>query len=107
MPRSGARRGNVYSLRYLPSFDADLTEAEDYLFEFSLAAVDRLTEAIDKQITALAGHPFMYPVYGRNKKYRIAPLPYEYLCFYRIDEESKIIEVHRLLRGMRDISSLL
>jgi len=97
----------MYSLKYLPSFDIDLSEAEDYLFSFSISAADRLTGAIDEQMTVLVDHPFMYPVYGRNKKYRFMPLPYHYLCFYCVDDESKKIHIHRLLRGMRDIQSIL
>ena len=97
----------MYSLKYLPSFDIDLMKAEDYLYQFSLAAVDKLTEAVDEQMASLVKHPFMYPVYARNKKYRLMSLPYQYLCFYCVDEESKTIRVYRLLRGMRDIPSIL
>jgi len=97
----------MYNIRFLPLFDADLANAEDYLFDFSPAAVDKLSGAINEQFRALAQHPFMYPIYQRNKKYRLMPLPYQYLCFYYIDEASKTILVYRLLRGMRDISRLL
>ena len=101
------KREKLYKLIYLPSFDSDLSEAEDYLFGFNSTAVDKLTEAIDEQMATLIEHPFIYPAYRKNTKYRFMLLPYQYLCFYCVDEETKTIHVYRLLRGMRDIPSIL
>ena len=100
----------MYKLKYLPLFDLDLTEAEDYLYEFSLTAVDKLTQAVDEQVATLVKYPFMYPVYSSfigNKEYRIMPLLYQFLCFYYVDEETKTINVYRLLHATRNISSIL
>jgi plasmid stabilization system protein ParE len=97
----------VYRVKYLPSFEADLIEAEDYLFELSPPAVDKLTDKISKQIQSVTEHPFMYPVYPGFDDIRYMALPYQYLLFYMVDEEGKYIDVYRILRGMRDIPSLL
>ena len=100
----------MYNLKYLPLFDVDLAEAEDYLYEFSPAAVDRLTRAVDEQMVTLVEYPFMYPVYSGyvgKTEYRIMPLPYQFLCFYYVDEESKTINVYRVLHSSRNIQRML
>jgi len=97
----------VYRVKYLPSFDLDLIEAEDYLFELSSPAVDKLTDTISELMLNVAEHPYMYPVYPGFDNLRYMTLPYQYLLFYSIDEDSNIVEVYRILRGMRDISNLL
>ena len=81
--------------------------AEDYLFEHSMPAYDKFREAIEKQESLLTRYPLMYPVYLARPEFRCMPLPYEYLCFYRVDEDAKLITVHRVIRGMRDIENIL
>ena len=97
----------MYRLEYLPSFEVDLIEAEDYLYEFSPAATYKLTEALDGQMATVVEHPLIYPAYRYNKKYRLMTLPYQYLCFYRVDEAAKVIKVYRLLREMQNVSEML
>ena len=97
----------MYRLKYLPSFDVDLIEAEAYLFEYSPAAVDKLTAAIIEKTAALTSHPFMYPVSKYDKNLRSIVLPYKYLLFYRVNETAQVIEIYRVLHGMRDIPNTL
>ena len=97
----------MYKLRHLPSADLDMLEAEAYLFEHSPPAADKLSLAFEEKTDSLVDHPFIYPVYGGNPYFRFMTLPYEYLCFYHVDEDAKIISIHRVLRGMRDIQSIL
>ena len=110
MQQGGVRRENVYKPKYLPSFDADLAEAEDYLFEYSPPAADALAKTLDEQMVNLIDYPFMYPVYSGyvgNKEYRIMPLPYQFLCFYTVDEDDKIINMYRILHSTRNIPRIL
>ena len=97
----------MYSLEYLPSADLDILEADTYLCEHSLPAADKFMEAIEEQESLLIANPFMYPVYEARTYFRLMPLPYRYLCFYHVDESAKIITIHRILRGMRDILNIL
>ena len=97
----------MYELKYLPSADFDIIEAEEYLYEHSPPAVDKLTEAIKKQTANLVDYPLMYPVYDKKPYFRVMPLPYEYLCFYHVDENNHVVEIHRILRGMRDVVNTL
>ena len=97
----------MYNVIYLPSFENDLIEAEDYLYKHSPPAVDKLTGAISEQMLNVAEHPYMYPSYPGFEDLRYMTLPYQYLLFYTVDEERNYIEVYRILRGMRDIPNLL
>ena len=97
----------MYKLEYLPYFDLDLAMAEDYLYEHSPAAADKLVAAIDKRIPALLEHPLMYPVYQYEASLRFMVLPYDYLAFYYVNEDAKTIQMYRLLRGMQDIPNIL
>jgi plasmid stabilization system protein ParE len=97
----------MYSVDYLPSARVDILEAEIYLFEHSPSAADKFAEAIEKQTDLLAEHPMMYPLYKEDERFRLMPLPYEYLGFYRVDETAETLTVHRVIRGMRDIPNIL
>lgn len=97
----------MYKLKYLPSFDADLIEAETYLYEHSPAACDKLTEAVMEKTANLVEHPFMYPISVYDNSLRLIVLPYQYLLFYRVNEIDQVIEIYRILRGMRDIPNIL
>lgn len=97
----------MYSLKYLPSFEIDLIEAENYLHNLSPNAANKLTSAIDRQKDLLLEHPFMYPIYMHNNRYRLMPLPYKYLCFYRVDDIDQSVEIHRMIHGMKDLSKAL
>jgi len=104
------RKKDVYKLRYLPSFDTDLAEAENYLYEFSPPAADRLSQALNEQVANLIKYPFMFPIYSNyfgDKKYRMMPLPYQFLCFYIVNENTKTINMYRVLHSAKDISKIL
>jgi len=97
----------MYKAEYLPLAAADILEAEEYLYELSPPAADKFTEAIEEKVNNLLEQPLMYKVYEDNNYFRCMPLPYKYLCFYHIDEDAKIIKIHRILHGMRDIPNFL
>ena len=97
----------MYKVEYLPEAITDILDARAYLHEFSPAAANKLAEAIEKRTEALTAFPLLYPVYDFDDSLRLMPLPYQYLCFYYVDEEAKTVKVYRVLRGMRDIPSLL
>ena len=97
----------AYSLEYLALADIDIAEAEDYLFQHSPQAYDKFREAIKKQEELLVDNPLMYQVYEDRPYFRRMGLPYKYICFYHVDEDTQLITVHRVLRGMRDIAGIL
>ena len=101
------RKENVYEIMHLPLADLDMLEAEEYLSEFSPTAADKLSEAYEQQTDDLHEYPFMYKIYEPKPYFRCMPLPYDYLCFYHIDEKANVVRIHRILRGMQDIENIL
>ena len=97
----------MYRLEYLQIAHCDILEAELYLYEHNPIAADKFMAEVEKQEAYLVDKPYMYPVYEAKPYFRIMPLTYKYLCFYHVDEDTKIITVHRILRGMRDIHNTL
>lgn len=84
-----------------------MEEAEAYWAERHPSVADKLSEALEQKTDALIDNPFMHQVYEDQPYFCRMSLPYGYLCFYHVDEEAKVISVHRILRGMRDLASIL
>jgi len=96
-----------FKLEYTAQAMLDLLEIDIYLYEHSPTAVYKFQDAVDEQTATLVEHPFMYPIYSYDNRFRIMPLPYQYLCFYRVPEASRVLLIHRIFRGMRNIRYLL
>ena len=97
----------MYTPKYLPSAANDIFEIEETLYEFSPSSADKFIEALDEKVKHLTKQPLMYKVYEERPYFRCMPLPYKFLCFYHVDEDAKLINIHRVLHGMRDISNIL
>lgn len=97
----------AYKLRYLPLAAIDILEAETGLYEFSPTAADKFTDEISNLEETLCKHPFLYQIYEDDDYYRSVNLSHNYRLFYHVDELTETIEVHRVLHGMRDLSTFL
>ena len=97
----------MYRLEYLPEAVADILEAEAYLYELSPPAADQFAEAVEKLAATLTENPFVCQVSRHDESLRCMSLPYRYLCFYYVDESKNLVQVYRILRGMRDIANIL
>ncbi|MCL1884426.1 MAG: hypothetical protein FWF81_11855 [Defluviitaleaceae bacterium] len=47
----------------------------------------------------------MYKV--NDNEYRIMPLPYQFFCFYTVDEDAKIVSMYRVIHSTRDVPKIL
>jgi len=83
----------LYRVEHLQVARFDVLEAE--VTHLSLKFVD----AIEEQEALLV----MYPTHEGNDYFRHMTLPYEYLCVYHVYENT----VHKVLRDMRDVASIL
>jgi plasmid stabilization system protein ParE len=97
----------AYKLEYLPAAATDILEIEAGLYEFSPAAADKFTDEMRRLTKILCEHPLIYQVYEDNNYFRSIPLAYHYRLFYHVFEEDKIIKIHRIIHGMRDLSRAL
>lgn len=97
----------MYNLEYLPFARQDLIEIVTYISQDlqNPTAANRLAEEIVQAAEKLQLFPYACPVY-----LPIRPLQWEYrkllvqnfLLFYRVDEEKKLITVARVLYARSD-----
>lgn len=86
-----------YRIRFLPLADLDLLEIDANLEKYPVKA-SRFFETLDKQILRLADMPMIYPVYEDVPAYRKMTVD-DYLVFYVVNDETKMIDIHRIING--------
>lgn len=97
-----------YNLRYLPVAVDDLISIFDWIARDNPANAAAFIEKIDHRIGSLQKHPFLGRIPRddklKNSGYRVLVIE-SYLAFYLI--RGKIVEIHRVLHGSRDLDNLL
>lgn len=99
-----------YSIKYLPSFDRELTEILYYItFELkNKNAAERLLNNIKMEIEKRSQNPKSYEIYKEKKKtkydwYRI--YINNYIIFYTVKDN--VIEIAHLIYCKRDLKQIL
>ena len=88
----------TYKIKYLPLAVQDLNEIAQYLSGFYPKTASRVLKELREKITKLGDTPKMCEVYRLDPAYRRMVVD-QYLVFYRVNDENKIVEIHRVLRG--------
>ena len=102
----------MYRLEYLPRAMQDMTEIVRYISqELSnpLAAkrlADEMIETADKLIDFPYKNRVYQPVRPLNQEYR-GQIVQNYIMFYYVDEDQKLVTVARVLYTRRDYGKLL
>ena len=96
----------TYKIQYLPLAVQDLNETARYLSGFYPKTASRVLEELREKITKLGDTPRMCEVYHLDPTYRSMVVD-QYLAFYRINDESRIVEIHRVLRGAWNLPQYL
>lgn len=102
----------MYKVEYLPIALRDMVEIAEYIsFELSNPmAADRLSEEMIEAGNKLAKFPYSHPAY-----IPIRPLKHEYrkllvqnyILFYWVDEEKKLVTIARAVYAKMDYERLL
>ncbi len=102
----------MYKIIYLPIARQDITEIVLYIsgqLKAPQAAV-QLLDAIDHSISLLAEFPYshklFHPIRPLDEEYRMLPVK-NYVVFFVVREQPKIIEIQRILYSRMDISNLI
>ncbi|MCL2153990.1 MAG: type II toxin-antitoxin system RelE/ParE family toxin [Oscillospiraceae bacterium] len=91
-----------YKIEYISTFHFDVQSVADFLAEYPSKAA-RIFAKADRSISNLKEMPEMYPVYQDVPSFRFIVVE-DYLVFYKLIQESRIVEVHRLIYGRMDIA---
>lgn len=97
----------MYEVIYLPTARKQLEDIVDYIaFELNApdAALDFISE-VDAAAKSLAEMPYRHPVYHTAfallEEVRWLPVK-NYLIFYKVFEEEKLVEIRRVLHQLQD-----
>ena len=100
----GANRDFVvkYKVKYLITAVYDRDTIKAYLDQYSPSAAKKLFEKIKSNMELAKENPYMYEAYERRPQFRRMVVE-DYLVFYKVKEEERIIEVHHIFHGMINI----
>ena len=102
----------MYEVVYLPAARKQLMDAALYIAAelSSPDAAENLLTALDEQVGKLCGHPYRHPVYpilyAMKHKIRFFPVK-NYLIFYVVKEELKIVEIWRFQQQRQNVNKRL
>jgi len=95
-----------YKINYSDFAESDLIDISDYLSQFYPSTLDRFLKAYDKRISLLTENPYAFRICFYNPEYRQVPVS-DYIVFYKVIEEIKIVEIYRVLRSSRNIENII
>jgi addiction module RelE/StbE family toxin len=92
-----------YEIRFLEIAKEDKETIKKYLSQFYPGTPKGFTNELKNCIRNLKDMPYMYQDFEYNKEYRRAVIG-NYLVFYKIDDDEKIVKIYRILPGMWDLA---
>ena len=96
----------TYQIQYLPLAVQDLNEIARYLSGFYPKTARRVLKELREKITKLGDTPKMCEVYRLDPAYRRMVVD-QYHAFYRVNDETRVVEIHRVLRGSWNLPQYL
>jgi addiction module RelE/StbE family toxin len=95
-----------YKAEYIELARQDVSEIKEYLSQFYPSTPAKFLTELKQSVEALRDNPFKYPKYEDHPAYR-RMVVLDYLVFYKVFEPTGIVEIHRVLHGMRNIKEHL
>ncbi len=98
-----------YRARFLDPARAELREIKDYLNREASPEIRKaFAEQLSKQLETAKDFPEINAIYPGNTEYhRMVINNYPYCAYYKIDHESKTIDIYRVLHTSRDSERLV
>ena len=91
-----------YRIKYLPDAVTDRNEIKSYLSQFYKSTANDFFALLKKKTAQLKDYPCSCPKYEDDPDYRVLVVG-DYLVFYMVDDGHKIVEIHRIFHGSKDI----
>jgi len=95
-----------YKVVYLPEARADAEEIRRYLSQYYQSTVQKFFTLLKQAIARLKANPLICERYDKRPAYRRMVVG-DYLVFYKVAENEKKVEIHRILHANRDIGRYL
>ena len=92
----------MYKIEYFPHARDDLHEIEEYLDGIDVRLKIKILDAFRARIRDLEEMPLRYPRYMYSPDYRVLGV-HNYTVFYMVVEETKTVEIRRILHGARNV----
>ena len=92
-----------YQIKYFSEFESDMAVIDEYLRQFHGKAVQKFHVLLKKKTAQLKQFPYSCPMYDDDPYYRQLVVG-DYLVFYTVNDEDKIVEMHRVFHGSQDIT---
>lgn len=102
----------MYEIRYLPIAKQDITDIIMYISGHLNApqAAMELLDSFDRSISLLSEYPYahklFHPLKPLEEECRMLPVK-NYVVFYVVREQAKVIEIQRIIYGKMDLIYLL
>ena len=95
-----------YQIRFLSDAGTDWDDIRAYLSQFYESTATTFFRLLKQKIAQLKDFPYSCPVYEDDPDYRRLVVG-DYLVFYRVNESDKLVEIHRIFHGARNIKQCL
>jgi len=95
-----------YMIRYLPQTATDRADIRTCLSQFYPSTAKGFFALLRDKISRLKEYPYSCPVYEDDPDYRRLVVG-DYLVFYTVEDNAKIVEIHSIFHGSRDIGQHL
>jgi len=91
-----------YKIEFLTIAAHDLADIENHLSQFYESTVGKFLENLHRKLNLLKKTPRIYALWPDNPAYRKFAVG-NYLIFYQVFEETRLVTVCRILDGRRNI----
>jgi addiction module RelE/StbE family toxin len=91
-----------YNIEYLPEAESDIDTILDYLSQFYRDTARKFFTALQRRIGQLADNPHMAEQWVDEPDFRKL-LVGDYLVFYMVHDDIRVVEIHRVLRASWNI----
>ena len=95
-----------YGITFLDEAGNDFEGILEYLSQFYPGSPSKFVRALREKLSFLRENPYMYEAYFDHSMFR-RTIASGYLVFYRVDEDTKTVEIYRILHETRDVGKFL
>jgi len=96
----------MYKIKYVEKVKQNISEIEKNLDKIDKKLTDKILKALNERIQSLQEMPLRYPKYPHKPQFRWTAV-HKHIIFYKVCDDRKIVEIHRIIHGARDVKNLM